>query len=232
MLKHTIFKLGKEVEFLELIPVSDLHIGSAMFDPSIIKKFVEYVLAKPNRYVTIGGDICNFAMPNSKSDYWSEQLTPSQQIDKACNLLYPIRERILAIIDGNHDLRLYTLSGISPACQIATKLDIADRYFDGVAYFAVEYGHQPVKTASNGTRIGHSKKHYYPNRRVIRVEHGTGGGSTSGGKLNRAKRPNQSDLANIYIMGHLHDLVFTADCLRVPDFNMGKMPEWSNGDVS
>lgn len=212
--------LPETMQVVEFIPVSDLHIGSRMFDPQVIKDFVTWVLAKPNRYVGIGGDIGNYAIPGTKSDHWAEQLTPKQQIDVAVGLLDPIKERILYILDGNHDERLYRAVAISPAEQIAVRLKIENTYFEGVAYIALNWGTRKAKRTSNGNYSSNSGK---TNRALLYIyaEHGTGAAGTAAGKLNRAMKPANSALANIYVVGHGHGQVFTSDVLMVPSIQGG-----------
>lgn len=213
--------LPKSMEVVEFLPISDLHIGSAVFDEKVVIQFVEWVLGAPNRYTGIGGDIGNFALPGGKSDFWAERLTPNQQVDVAVKLLEPIKDRILYILDGNHDDRLYRAVGISPAEQLAARLGLADSYFEGVAFIALSFGvRAPMKKTYTGKKASGS----HPESQAlvyIHAEHGTGGGTTLGGKLNRSKKQADAVLANIYVMGHGHGQVWGQDILDVPSIAGG-----------
>lgn len=202
--------LPASMEVVEFLPISDLHIGSAAFDENVIKDFVKWVLAADNRFTGIGGDIGNFALPTSKSNYWAEKSSPKEQIAIAIRLLEPIKDRILYIIDGNHDDRLFRSVGISPAEQVAVRLDLEDRYSEGIAFIALQYGHKRVCRTGTKAKWGDMATTY------IYAEHGTGGGGSIGGKLNRAKKPADAVLANIYVMGHGHGQVFGQDNIQIP----------------
>ena len=48
--------------------------------------------------------------------------------------------------------------------------------------------------------------------------HGSGGTSTSGGKINKVKKMGQVVLADIYIMSHVHEPINTKSIIFTPDY--------------
>jgi len=171
--------------------LSDLHLGSAHQDEERTEQFFDEVLAEPNRYVIVNGDLINNAIKHSKSDIYAEELTPEQAVEKLVELLEPIKDRILVIIDGNHEDRTYRQSGISIMKFVAMQLWIEELYADPDYKLFVSFGKN---------RGRDSRKTCY----TFYGKHGNGGARTEGGKLNYVSRLAQTTDADIYIHSHTH----------------------------
>lgn len=122
----TTIKINDEKAFFT--DLTDVHIGHKGVDYEALDAFVEVVKATPNLYVFIGGDASNHANRGSKSSPWEEDMSPREQIkgkyDVYGNLVNrglvqifePIQDRILGIIDGNHNTtRLKEFNDMSAA---------------------------------------------------------------------------------------------------------------------
>lgn len=127
-------------DFIELYPLADLHIGDPTCNMELFRKWKKHILDAPNRYVVLNGDLCNVALKNSKSDIYSDTMTPESQIEFLRNELYPIRDRILAATTGNHENRVKRETGIDVVKYLFTYLDIADRYKPSGAFLKVRFG--------------------------------------------------------------------------------------------
>lgn len=121
MIVHPV-TLGEDVEKIEILPLSDLHIGDPAFNEPALKNYLKYVQLEPNRYILLNGDILNNATKASVSDIYAETMPPRRQIEHAAELLAPVADRILGIVSGNHERRTDKESGISPVEILAEKL--------------------------------------------------------------------------------------------------------------
>ena len=176
---------------IEILPFADVHIGDPLMDEKMVNKFMEEVLSAENRYVIVNGDILNWASRNSVSDIYVEEISPNEQIDIACELLEPIKDRILVIIDGNHEERARKSEGISPMYQVAKRLDIFDVYSDGAYLLFISFG----------------KSQGRENRKMIYSlygRHRTSGGKRPGGKANALEDMTMIVDADIYLVSHSH----------------------------
>ena len=64
---------------VEIFGVHDLHYGNECFDSHRWNEFAKLILSEPNRFVVFVGDLMEIAVPNSKSDVFSQTATPREQ---------------------------------------------------------------------------------------------------------------------------------------------------------
>ena len=205
-------ELSPDIKVLELVCISDAHIGDPHANEQELMKQIRYVEDTPNCYAIINGDIMNNAIKSSKSDSYLEVLSPMEQIVKAVMILKPIANKVLAITQGNHERRTAKESGVDLMRVIAMELGIADKYSDGMAYLFVRFGMQ-------GSHH-HFKKVPYG----ILVTHGNGGGKTVGAKANRLADLVSIADADLYLYGHTHqNMAFKEGFMRV---------NWGNNSVA
>ena len=196
-MKDIVFKLPKETEKfedIEIIPLSDLHIGDAQCNYKAILDRIKYIKETPNVYCLLNGDLMNNAI--STSDPFAEEFTPMGQVKKVCELFGDIKDKIISITSGNHENRTYKVSGIDISYMYALEMGIANRYTNEGALVFLECGSESRGRIRNGKVRGVSY--------VIYHSHGTGGGKMIGGKLNRLEYLSGICDADIYIMGHTH----------------------------
>lgn len=186
--------LPYELKKLEIVGFGDAHLGEEFSDIDSIKNTVEYILAEPNRYAIINGDWQNMGLKMSKSDVYSEQMSPMMQVHESAKILKPIKHRILLIEPGNHEERVYKETGIDVGELLAMELGLLDRYARTSAVLFVSFGE------SSSTMGKKRKKNVYS----IYCNHGFGGGSNNGGKLNKVMRLDNIVDADLYVMGHHH----------------------------
>lgn len=187
---------------IEVFPIADLHLGDEFTDEKLIRSTVNYIMASPNRFVMLNGDLMNTALTTSVSDSYSEKYPPSKQIEITASILRPLADagRILAMTSGNHEDRVYKATGIDMTAILAKELGILDRYSDNNYVLFVKFGrsiHADCKSSIN-------KKNVYS----FYCMHGAGGGRKSGGKLNRVMSMSESVDADIYVMSHVHDVMY------------------------
>ena len=176
---------------LEIYPLADVHIGDPLQDIKRVQTFIKEVLEEENRYVIVNGDILNWASKNSVSDIYSEQLSPNEQIDKAVELLEPIKDRILVIVDGNHERRAWKSEGISPMYQVAKRLNIFNVYSPGAYLLFISFGKSQGRDC---------RKMIYS----LYGKHGNGGGKRPGSKVNAMEDMTMVIDSDVYLHSHTH----------------------------
>lgn len=96
---------NKIMEDITIIPIADVHIGDKLANLKLFKETIERIKNEPNTYTIINGDLCNMALKNSKSDVYSDDLSPMEQVITMVDYLKPIKDKILVIGTGNHEDR-------------------------------------------------------------------------------------------------------------------------------
>ncbi len=195
-------KLDKNIKKLTIIPISDVHIGEKCANIKAFKETLERIKNEPNTYTILNGDLCNIALKNSKSDVYSDEMTPMQQVLQIINFLEPIKDKILVMSNGNHEDRITKDTSIDVLYLVAKQLRIEQVYSPSWWYLYLSFGE------SNKNR---------PVMYTLTGYHGFGGGSTSGGKINKVKRMSQVVLADCYIMSHVHEPINTKGIIYIPD---------------
>lgn len=189
--------LPTELDKIYVEIFSDLHIGSKKCNYKQIAERIEKVKNDENRYCVILGDLINNSTKTSVGDVYEEELTPMQQIQKACMLFEPIKDKIIGITSGNHERRSYKTDGIDLVYWFARELRIEHLYDYCACLLFVRFG----KKVGRGEGGSNSGKMCY----TIYMSHGDGnGGRTIGGKMNGLQRRGQIVDADIVITGHTH----------------------------
>ena len=203
-MKPIVADLSPSIKILELVCISDSHIGDPYANEQALMKQIRYVEDTPNCYAVINGDIMNNGTKSSKSDTYTEVLSPMEQIVKAVMLLKPIAPKVLALTQGNHERRTSKESGVDLMKIIAMELGLVDKYSEGMAYIFIRFGEQ--------SSHDHFRKVLY----TILVTHGNGGGRTVGAKANRLADLVSIADADIYLYGHTHNnIAFKEGFMRV-----------------
>jgi predicted phosphodiesterase len=177
-------------EKIEIHPLSDLHIGDRNCDYKSILERIEYIKNTPNCYCILDGDLMDMAISSSIGDTYGASIQPMEQLKHCVRLFEPIKDKILAVLPGNHEHRIYKTDGLDITSLMCSQLGIADRYSSTTALVFV--------------RFGKEKKHGRPQLYTIYVTHGSGGGRREGGKINRLADLSAIVDADIYVMGHTH----------------------------
>lgn len=191
--------LSRNLKSLEIHIFADWHIGDKSCDFKAIQAEIEAVKDNPNAYVICNGDLMNNATKASVSDCYSEVIPPMEQLQTLCELLEPIKDKILLLTQGNHESRTFRNDGIDLTALMASQLGIYDRYVREGGVLFLRFGEQNNgRHETNGS--GNVRKVCY----TIYCTHGSGGGRKEGGKINRL-----ADLASIvdtdiYVMSHTH----------------------------
>lgn len=195
--------LDEKIEKLTIIPISDVHIGDKKADLKAFRDVIERIKNEPNTYTILNGDLCNIALKNSKSDVYSDEMTPMEQVIKVLDFLEPIKDKILVMSNGNHEDRITKDTSIDVLYLVAKQLHLEQVYSPSWWYLYLSFG----KTNKNR-----------PVLYTLTGYHGHGGGTTSGGKINKVKKMSQVVLADVYLMSHVHEPITTKGVIFTPDY--------------
>lgn len=184
-----------EKDDITLWLIGDVHIGAAEFDEARFKRDIAAIAADDNARVLLLGDIINNAVKTSVSNVYEERFSPSESKSLAVIMLMPIKDKILAAVGGNHEMRSVKEVDDDPAYDIMCKLDIEHLYRRNAAFLKIQMGN----TKNNGA--------YNPTY-TIYVTHGSGGGTTAGAGANKQHRVTAVyEGIDIFVQGHTHKAV-------------------------
>lgn len=178
---------------VKILPLSDWHIGDPHADGEVIRGHLETLRSSPNTFAILDGDLMNTAIRTGLSDIYGETVPPMEALKQCAKLFEPIKDRILAILPGNHELRAYKTDGLDLTQIMAAQLGIGELYSPTAALLILRVG--------CWRRPGHHKE---PVPYTIYVTHGSGGGRTEGAKVNRLTQLASIVDADIYIHAHVH----------------------------
>ncbi len=179
-------------ECIELVSMGDLHTTSPHVDMDMIRSARDWLLEADNRYALVPGDVFDTAIKGSVSLDLSEMGMSAKDGRHLLHLiLEPVRDRILAVISGNHDDRQSRDTGEDSVDALCMALGIP--YFDeGEVFLRIAVG------AYKGSDKGPVYFHGY-------MTHGNAGGRLPGSKANSllAMRAIVHN-ADFYLNGHGH----------------------------
>ena len=184
--------LPKALKQIELYTVADLHIGDKLSNKEKTAELLKTIADNESAYCILNGDLMNNATKSSVSDSYAEELSPMDQIQQCIDMLNPIKDKILAINQGNHEYRTYRTEGVDITKIVAMQLGLGDKYSATSSLIFLRFGN--VKT-----------KH--PNDQVLYTIfclHGSGGGRKEGAKAIRLADMASIIDADIYIHSHTH----------------------------
>lgn len=196
-------ELSKDIENLDICIFSDEHIGDPRSNINYLKERIEYVKNNDNVYCVLGGDLIDNATKTSISDTYSQNFNPQESMDYLVELFKPIKNKILAIVSGNHEARTYKKEGIDIMKNVAERLGLGNRYDFTSIYLFLRFGN-----------CNKNRRQRY----TIYLTHGSGGGRKEGAKAIRL-----ADLAcicdaDVYIHNHTHlPMTMKEDFIRVSE---------------
>lgn len=192
-------------ETIEIHPMADLHIGDPQADFKSIMERIEHIRTTPNAYCILDGDLMDTAIASSIGDTYSANLQPMEQLKQCAKIFDPIKDKILGVLPGNHEGRVYKTDGLDITEIMCSQLGIIEKYSPTTALLFIRFG----KSQRNR-----------PQLYTAYVTHGSGGGRREGGKVNRLADLASIVDADIYIHAHTHlPLVFKESFYRVSGSN-------------
>ena len=158
-----------------LYPIGDIHYGSPQCDVEFVKQYIDTIKNDPDGYWVGMGDLLENAIVGSLSDVYTQTVSPEEQCKQLAEWLNPIKHKALFMISGNHERRSHRATGMSPEEYISAEIGRDDKGRRWVPYMG--FSVYATFELSNC----HSPKSFR-----CYFHHNRGGGSTVGGKINRA----------------------------------------------
>lgn len=200
------YKVGDRFRF---VIFSDVHLGSRLCSLSNFKENLidRYKNDRDAWFIDLG-DCCDMIVAQTGDRrFRADMMDPSyvgtscpidRMVDDYCELVDPIKDRIIALCDSNHHIEIEKRTGTSPTRRIAAQLwgkDAENRLlgYAGflVTHFAYEGGRQDSRTRTL----------------TWALSHGVGsGGRTDGGVITSIGRVADDTDADISCYGHTHQL--------------------------
>jgi len=169
-LQKNVFNIKIDRENAFIFTLSDLHIG--LGNLSYIKDIINFIYSIDNAYVVIGGDLTDNVIHGSKGSILENYCPPQEQIKLAVELLTPIKDKILVLIEGNHEARTQDAAYISITQMIATLLGIPDRYKKEMAIGYINVGNDNCYTYADLHKHRKTKNYYdFYNVECLILEH-------------------------------------------------------------
>jgi predicted phosphodiesterase len=201
-----------EAPYLEILPISDLHLGSSRHLRGALDRLLRWLRADPYRRFILNGDLIDNATRQSVGDPFSATMSPQQQKNVIEDALKPFAERILLVTTGNHEARTYKATGSDPSEDIARYLGVP--YCPSGAFVKVAVGKRK-KTEEN-----HNQR---PVLYTLYVLHGACTGKSAGAPLDFAQDLEHTVDADCYLVGHAHRPVVSAKSFFRLDIRTGRV---------
>lgn len=195
--------------------IGDVHVGAAGWAKDKFERTIKEVERDRTALVILMGDLADAILPadkrfdiNGVHPDFRHRLgdLADAEYEYLEKILAPIKDKIIGILTGNHEetirLRWYRDLTRDLCRRLKTKF---------LGYDAI-IGLIFKRKGGGGSQ-----------RFIIRAHHGRGGGRTIGGRLETLYKLSQSLAADIFVMGHVHSLIY--------DVRPQVVPDWKEEDV-
>ena len=200
-------KLSDDFDYIDIKPISDVHIGDPQLDDKLIQADVNWVTEKDNRFILLNGDIMNTATTHSVSNTYENTMTPHQELKYSRKLFEPAKGKILGMTAGNHENRIMRNDGLDVCEELALSLDC---YYNNEGM---------VLKVKFGKRKTNQKNQVY----TIYMTHGSSGAMLPGGKLNKLYKLRNIVTTDCYIVSHTHEIITLKKNIFIPDLRNNKV---------
>ena len=173
-----------DADRLYVLPTGDWHWGHPNCQKEKIIGYLDWAVENDALILLMGDLIENSTRASVGAGVYEQIQNPDDQIAEVLDLLEPYRGSILGLLTGNHEERSFKDSGLDPTRTMARVLRLP----------YLRYG-AFVRLYVQGTGY------------TIYATHGSSGSATSSGKLNAVKRLSTIADADVYLMGHMHELL-------------------------
>ncbi len=170
-------------------PIGDIHIDAG----ARMKELADMVNAikKHNWFTFLIGDIFDVGFKDNVGELSAKTKRLNQVYTKIRKMLLPIKDRILVIIQGNHDMRVSKWSGFDLLENLSQDLDVP--YAPGQALIQ-------LKVAITRARLKNPQKLPL----TIVATHGWGSGTVTAGVNKLYRLMNSWENVDCFVIGHLH----------------------------
>ena len=136
-----ICNLPKELDYADIYFIHDLHFGSELFDDKKWKAFKNKIQNDENAYICWIGDLMENAIPNSKSDIFTQRQSPAEQKEWVTQQLIDLKDKTIAVVPGNHEYNRTTkASGLYPLYDCCLLAGLDEKYRNIIAFINIAVG--------------------------------------------------------------------------------------------
>jgi len=183
-------RLSPRFKELLIPPISDVHYGNPLFSKKHFLYTRDFIRDTPNARTVCNGDLCESSLRTSKGQIYKQVGSPQDQRDQMIEWLEPIKDKILGMTIGNHELRIKNEVGIDICQDIAKALGVPYRA-EGII-LKISFGNYNNRTKGKPyTYWGYAT-------------HGYGGARTAAAKAVKVERSSHIIHADFYLMSHDH----------------------------
>jgi len=169
-----------------VIPLGDWHIGDRMSRLDVIQGYIDWVKARDNAFIVLGGDLMNCATKDSTPELYDDLIRPDDAYKIVRTMCEPVKGKILMIQRGNHEESIYRRSGVD--------------FMDRLAY---DLGDIPYKPNGGMCALWLAKSNHNLVFSLY-TTHGWGGARTMGAKVNKVEELAKGVRADVVILFHDH----------------------------
>lgn len=176
----------KGQDYAEVVFLGDCHLGSPQFDRQRFLNMVEYCV-KNNIYVFLMGDLIEMSTRDSVgAGVYEQEFIGQSQYEQMVTILQPLAKKklILGLLDGNHEERVYKMTGVDVSKMMARELGV--KYLGDACWNKFTVGKQSYSIYSL---------------------HGRTGSRFDGTALLALERISTSFFCDLVVMGHAHKLI-------------------------
>ncbi len=151
-------KFDKKQKEINIYPLGDSHVGAQTFYEPAWRKWIDKVKADQNGYVVICGDVFDNAIIGSKGNSYENKMRIRDAKHWVKDELLPIKDKILVIVQGNHEYRSSRITDDCPLYDVASKLDLEDVYRENMGFLKLSLGEKnSQRQFSYGICVAHGK---------------------------------------------------------------------------
>ncbi len=180
---------------ISIYPIGDIHSGSINSDEDAVEKLItNEILPNPTAYIIGMGDYAECITKNDPrfdhyglADWVDRDNIIECQRERVVKLFYPVRNRILGLLTGNHEEEIHKRHDNDFVRNICKDLG------------GVKYGGYQAFIVLHFSRSGGNNRNY-----TIHAWHGAGSAQSEGAQVMRLMRLVNEIQADIFLMGHLH----------------------------
>ena len=181
-------------DVFSLYPIGDIHAGTTFCAEDKIRAKILEIKNNPHALWIGMGDYCEFIPPNDKrfdgmviADWVDKDDIAESQSKWMLKLLDPIKDKCIGLMMGNHETYYHSKNNHNIFKRLYDGLDAKNLGFS--CFYRLNF--------SRGGAVTTVTCHF---------EHGSGGAQTEGGKAMRLYKSMSGFEADIYGVGHLHDV--------------------------
>ncbi len=201
------YRVGDHLTF---VIYSDVHLGNRLaslhhFRENVIERYAK----EKDVYFIDLGDCCDMIVAQTGDRrFQADMIDPAyvgtscpvdRMIDDYCELVAPIKDRIIALCDSNHHLEIEKRTGTSPTRRIAYNLwgkEAENRLLGYAGFLVTRFAYEASKEKGSRSRT-----------MTWALSHGVGGGGrTDGGVITSLGKAADDTDADVAAYGHTHQL--------------------------